>query len=80
MTGSKEGQELLYKCNEIVAALKRLAEDPDATVSKESLLCLVNLSAEDEGATFLLETVTIARMHFFKANSFLVHILKDKSI
>lgn len=60
-------------CNDIVIALGNLAEDKDPTVTKDSLLCLVNLSAEDEGAEILLKSVHIQiikqfvrRMHFFK--------------
>lgn len=59
LTGSTEGRDLLYKCSETVTALGKLAQDPDPTVSKDALLCLVNLSAEDEGAALLLESVTL---------------------
>lgn len=58
LTGSKEGQELLYKCPEIITALSKLTADKDAVVSKDALLCLVNLSAEDEGAEVLLKSVS----------------------
>lgn len=58
LTGSKEGQELLCKCSDIIAALGKLAaEDKDPVVSKESLLCLVNLSAEEDSAKALLKSV-----------------------
>lgn len=58
LTGSKESQELLYKCPEIITALAKLTADKDAVVSKDSLLCLVNLSAEEEGAEVLLKSVS----------------------
>lgn len=61
LTGSTEGQQLLCKCGEIIAALGKLAaEDKDPVVSKESLLCLVNLSAEEDGAAALVKSV---KMH-----------------
>lgn len=57
LTGSKDGQELLFQCTETITALGKLTEDKDSTVSKESLLCLVNLSANDDGGEVLLKTV-----------------------
>lgn len=60
LTGSKEGQAILYKCKTIIKALGKLAaEDKDPVVSKESLLCLVNLSAEEDGAAVLLKSVKL---------------------
>lgn len=57
LTGSEDGQKLLLQCDDIIRALGKLAEDKDPTVSKDSLLCLVNLSAGDEGAEILLKSV-----------------------
>lgn len=57
LTGSKEGQELLLKCRELITSLGILADDKDPTVSKDSVLCLVNLSADEDGAKVLLESV-----------------------
>lgn len=49
---------MLCKCSDIIAALGKLAaEDNDPVVSKESLLCLVNLSAEEDSAEALLKSV-----------------------
>lgn len=48
---------MLYQCPDIIRALRKLTEDPSETVAKESLLCLVNLSAEEPGATVLLKTI-----------------------
>lgn len=57
LTGSEDGQELLFQSTETIAALGKLTEDNDSTVSKESLLCLINLSANDDGGEVLLKTV-----------------------
>lgn len=65
LTGSKEGKELLLECNDLITSLGILAEDIDPTVSKDSLLCLVNLSADDEGAKILLKSVWIRVFWFY---------------
>lgn len=57
LTASKEGQELLYQCKDIIVQLIKLTQDGAATVAKNSLLSLVNLSAEAEGASVILEAV-----------------------
>lgn len=57
LTGSQKGQEILLKCSDLIASLGLLAEDKDPTVSKDSLLCLVNLSADDAGAKILVKSV-----------------------
>lgn len=59
LTGSAEGQQLLYRCSEIVIAIAKLSTDTDPVVAKDALLCLVNLSAEDDGAALLLKSVRI---------------------
>lgn len=57
LTGTSEGQQLLYQCPDIINALHKLTEDISRTIAKESLLCLVNLSAEEAGAVVLLKTI-----------------------
>lgn len=48
---------MLYKCNDIIVLLVKLTQDAAPTVAKNSLLALVNLSADAEGATVTLEAV-----------------------
>lgn len=48
---------MLYQCPDIMNALFKLTEDTSQTVAKESLLCLVNLSSEEPGATALFKTI-----------------------
>lgn len=57
LTATTEGQKLLHQCPDIINALRKLTEDSSETVAKESLLCLVNLSAEEAGASFLMQTI-----------------------
>lgn len=68
MTGTKEGQQLLYQCPHIIISLAKLTSDDAETVAKDSLLCLVNLSAEEEGATVLLKNVHLEEIFFFYRN------------
>lgn len=62
---------LLYECPEIITALAALTASSAETVAKESLLCLVNLSAENEGARVIFEKV----LHTEQLHSHLVPIL-----
>lgn len=58
LTGSPDGLELLHKCPEIIPLIANLTEDPAETVAKDSLLCLVNISAEAEGAKNIIDSVS----------------------
>lgn len=57
LTGTSEGRKLLHQCPDIIGALCKLTEDTSKTVAKESLLCLVNLSAEEAGARVLMQII-----------------------
>lgn len=58
LTGSTDGHELLSKGSDVIAQLIGLTQDEASTVAKNSLLALVNLSADEEGATAILGAVS----------------------
>lgn len=69
LTGSEEGRNLINQCEDIVASLFKLTEDPAETVAKDSLLSLVNLSADEDGSAVLLKAVSSIQQIFL----YLIH-------
>ena len=55
LTASGEGVTLLVNNPELLRSLLSLLEDPNETISKDSSLSLVNISADNEGAKALLD-------------------------
>ncbi|KAG4069492.1 hypothetical protein HA402_006858 [Bradysia odoriphaga] len=55
LTGSADGRSLIYKCPEVVEELLKLTADKEGTISKDALLAIVNLSADEDGAKMILD-------------------------
>ncbi|XP_055903380.1 protein HGH1 homolog [Eupeodes corollae] len=56
LTGTPEGKATLLGFDEMLAAIFGLTFDSTATISKDAVLTLINLTAEEEGAIKVLET------------------------
>lgn len=54
MTGSKQGLEEIFKVPEMIVALITLLNDTTKVIAKDASLCLVNISAVNEGALILV--------------------------
>lgn len=54
LTGSKEGLDIIVKDAEIIVSLLSLLYDHSEVISKDAALCLVNISAIEEGAIALV--------------------------
>ncbi|KAK3872404.1 hypothetical protein Pcinc_022504 [Petrolisthes cinctipes] len=55
LTGTPEGLKLLSCRGDILCAVVRLVRDPETYTAKDAMRVLVNMSAEEEGATALLK-------------------------
>lgn len=55
MTGSSEGKEAILSLDEMLMAIFGLTFDENATVAKDAVLSLINLTAEEEGAMKVYE-------------------------
>lgn len=56
LTGTKEGIEVLLRQPELLKTLVQLCSDGSTVISKDALLTLVNISAEESGSRTLLDT------------------------
>ncbi|XP_055851936.1 protein HGH1 homolog [Episyrphus balteatus] len=56
LTGTPEGKSTLLGFDEMLAAIFGLTFDSNATISKDAVLTLINLTAEEDGAKKVFET------------------------
>lgn len=55
LTGTEDGRTLLNQCPDILLLILGLTQDECEVVAKEAVLALVNLSADEPGATVLVK-------------------------
>ncbi|XP_050315701.1 protein HGH1 homolog [Anthonomus grandis grandis] len=60
LTGTPEGVEAVYNNRKLLVSLISLLDDQTIPISKDSSLCLINISANEKGAQALLEVDTNA--------------------
>ncbi|XP_026461779.1 protein HGH1 homolog [Ctenocephalides felis] len=57
LTGSPEGLSLITSLKELLLALLKLTNDPSDVIAKDAALCLINISASENGSVCLMETM-----------------------
>lgn len=74
LTGTPEGKTTLLGFDEMLAAIFGLTFDSTATISKDAVLTLINLTAEEEGATKVYETSKVLHPPFEIISEAVKHI------
>ncbi|XP_076294891.1 protein HGH1 homolog [Lasioglossum baleicum] len=75
VTGSAEGRELLLKSPDLLTQLIVLTQDSSAPVSKDAALAIINITAEEAGASaFLVISETLPQSPDLKYNYNLIQV------
>ncbi|CAD6991361.1 protein HGH1 homolog [Ceratitis capitata] len=79
LTGSEDGKKAILLLDDVLVALFNLTPDDNHTIAKDAVLCLINLTAEEEGAAKVYETAKSLNPAFPLLTVAITQITDEKS-
>ncbi|XP_065371461.1 protein HGH1 homolog [Calliphora vicina] len=79
LTGSPEGKSAILSLDDLIIAIFNLTADPTLAISKDTVLCLINLTADEEGAKKIFQTAKQVHPKFDIVAAAVTHITDENS-